>query len=72
MGGKKADDDDVPLQLKGVPLQLKGVPLQLNGCTIEAENKGRTGVMSRRVVGGKITRANRARQHAKSFIPCDA
>ena len=55
MGSKKADDDDVPLQLKGVPLQL-------NRYTIEAENKGRAGVISRRVVGGKITRANRARQ----------
>ena len=61
MGGKKADDDNVSLQLKGVPLQL-------NGCTIEAENKGRTGVMSRRVVGGKITRANRARQEAFLLI----
>ena len=43
----KADDDDVPSQLRW--------------CTIAAENKGRTRVMSHRVVGGKITRANRAR-----------
>ena len=57
MGGKKADDDDIPLQLKGVQSQL-------NRYTIEAENKGRTGVMSYRIVGGKVTVANRARQKA--------
>ncbi len=48
-----------------------GVQYQLNWWTIVAENKGRTRILSRRVVGAKITRANHAR-HTPPALSCPA